>query len=70
VKGEAGASDQPGGVLPGQALKAGGLGEGELDRGDAGRAGLPAAGGNGRVAERDAQANRRYRPDIWARAVN
>ena len=55
MKGEAGAGDEPGGVLPGQAFDAGGLGDGEPDRGDAGRAGLPAAGGNGRVAERDAQ---------------
>ena len=55
AEGEAGAGDQPGGVLPGQAFDAGGLGNGELDRADAGRAGLPAAGGDGRVAERDAQ---------------
>jgi hypothetical protein len=55
VKGEAGAGDEPGGVLPGQAFDAGGLGDGELDGGDAGRAGPPAAGGDGRVAERDAQ---------------
>ena len=55
AEGEAGAGDQPGGVLPGQAFDAGGLGDGEPDRGDAGRAGLPAAGGDGRVAERDAQ---------------
>ena len=45
MKGEAGASDQPGGVLPGQALKAGGLGEGELDRGDAGGLGCPPRAG-------------------------
>ena len=50
MKGEAGAGDEPGGVLPGQAFDAGDLGDGELDGGDAGRAGLPAAGGNGRVA--------------------
>jgi len=55
VEGEAGAGDQPGGVLPGQAFEAGGLGDGEPDRGDAGRAGLPGPGGDGRVAERDAQ---------------
>ncbi len=54
-EGEAGAGDQPGGMLPGQAFDAGGLGDGELDRADAGRAGLPAAGGDGCVAERDAQ---------------
>ena len=42
-------------MLPGQAFDAGGLGDGEPDRGDAGRAGLPAAGGDGRVTERDAQ---------------
>ena len=55
AEGEAGAGDPPGGVLPGQAFDAGGLGDGEPDRGDAGRAGLPAPGGDGRVAERDAQ---------------
>ena len=53
AEGEAGAGDQPGGVLPGQAFDAGGLGDGEPDCGDAGRAGLPAAGGDGPVAERD-----------------
>jgi hypothetical protein len=42
-------------MLPGQAFDAGGLGDGELDRADTGRAGLPAADGDGRVAERDAQ---------------
>jgi hypothetical protein len=55
VEGEAGAGDQPGGVLPGQTFDAGGLGDGELDRADARRAGLPAAGGDGRIAEWDAQ---------------
>src|SRR2546430_2624570 len=55
AEGGAGAGDRPGGVLAGQAFEAGGLGDGEPDRGDAGRAGLPAAGGDGRVAERDAQ---------------
>ena len=55
AEGEAGAGDEPGGVLPGQAFDAGGLGDGEPDRGDAGRAGLPAAGGDGRATERDAQ---------------
>ncbi len=55
VEGQAGAGDQPGGVLPGQAFDAGGLGDGELDRADAGRAGLPAPDGDGRVAERDGQ---------------
>jgi hypothetical protein len=57
VEGEAGAGDQPGAVLPGQAFDAGGLvGDGEPDCGDVGRAGLPGPGGDGRVAERDAQA--------------
>jgi hypothetical protein len=42
-------------VLPGQAFEAGGLGDGELDRGDVGRAGLSGPGGDGCVAERDAQ---------------
>jgi hypothetical protein len=54
AEGEAGAGDEPGGVLPGQAFDAGGLGDGEPDRGDAGRAGLSAAGGDGSVPERDA----------------
>lgn len=55
AEGEAGTGDQPGGVLPGQAFDAGGLGDGQLDGADAGRAGLLAAAGDGRVAERDAQ---------------
>src|SRR5215470_7015090 len=55
VEGEGGAGDQPSGVLPGQAFDAGGLGYGELDRADARRAGLPAAGGDGRIAQWDAQ---------------
>jgi hypothetical protein len=55
AEGEAGAGDKPGGVLLGQAFDAAGLGVGEPDRGDARRVGLPAAGGDGRVAERDAQ---------------
>jgi hypothetical protein len=32
---EARVADEAGGVLPGQACQAGGLGDGELDRGDA-----------------------------------
>ena len=55
VEGEAGVADEAGGVLPGQACQAGGLGDGELDRGDAGRAGLAGPGGDRRVAEGDAQ---------------
>ena len=55
VEGEAGVADEAGGVLPGQACQARGLGDGELDRGDAGRAGLAGPGGNGRVGEGDAQ---------------
>lgn len=55
VKGEAGAGDEPGGVLAGEVDQAGGLGDGEPDGADAGRAGLPGPAGNGRVAERDAQ---------------
>ncbi len=55
VKGEAGAGDEPGGVLAGEADQAGGLGDGEPDGADAGRAGQPGPGGDGRVAERDAQ---------------
>src|SRR5271166_4298435 len=48
-------SDEPGGVLAGEAGQPGGLGDGEPDRADAGRAGLPGPGGDGRVAEGDAQ---------------
>jgi len=47
AEGEAGAGDPPGGVLPGQAFDAGGLGDGEPDRGDAGRAGCPPRAGTG-----------------------
>src|SRR5712691_3326416 len=50
-EGQAGAGDEPGGVLPGEAGEPGGLGDGQFDGGDAGRAGLPAAGRDGRVAE-------------------
>ena len=54
-EGEPGAGDQPGGVVRGQAGEPGGLGDRQPDRGDAGRAGLPAAGRDGRVAEGDLQ---------------
>jgi hypothetical protein len=54
-EGEPGAGDQPGGVVRGQAGEPGGLGDRQPDRGDAGRAGLPAAGRDGGVAERDLQ---------------
>jgi hypothetical protein len=37
AEGEAGAGDEAGGVVAGQVLDAGGLGDGELDRGDAGQ---------------------------------
>ena len=40
----------PGFPVAGEALDAGGLGGGQRDRGDAGRAGLAAAGGQRRVA--------------------
>jgi len=50
-EGEAGAGDQPGGVLPGQTGKPGGLGDRQPDGGDAGRAGLAAADRDGRVTE-------------------
>src|SRR6266498_1487295 len=49
-EGQAGAADEPGGVLAGEAGEAGeagGLGDGQFDGGDAGRAGLPAAGRDG-----------------------
>jgi hypothetical protein len=48
-EGQPEAGDQPGGVLRGQAGEPGGLGDRQPDRGDAGRAGLPAAGGDGGV---------------------
>ena len=56
MEGEAGAGDEPGGVLAGEAGQAGGLGDGELDGADAGRAGLPGEAGDGRVTEGDARA--------------
>src|SRR5271156_2101793 len=49
--GEAGAGDQPGGVLPGESGEPGGLGDRQRDGGDAGRAGLAAADRDGRVTE-------------------
>ena len=52
---EAGAGDEPGGVLHGEAGEPGGLGDRQLDGGDAWRAGQPAADGHGRVAEGDLQ---------------
>jgi hypothetical protein len=51
AEGKAGAGDQPGGVLAGQAFEPGGLGDGEPDRGDAGRARLAAADGDRSVTE-------------------
>ena len=54
-EGQAGAGDQPGGVLPGEADEPGRLGDGQLDGGDAGRARLPGARRDGRVAEGDLQ---------------
>ena len=45
VEGQAGVADEASGVLSGQACQAGGLDDGELDRGDAGRAGLAGLGG-------------------------
>ena len=51
MKCEAGTGDEPGGVLPGEADQAGGLGDRQLDRADAGRAGLPGQGGDGRIPE-------------------
>ena len=55
VKGEAGAGDEPGGVLPGEAVQAGSLGDSQPDGGDAGRAWLAAAGGDGRIPAGDLQ---------------
>ena len=54
-EGEAGAGDQPGGVLPGETGEPGGLGDRQLDGGDAGWAGLAAADRDGRVAEGNQQ---------------
>ena len=54
-EGEAGAGDQPGGVLPGETGKPGGLGDRQPDEGDAGRGGLPAADRDGRVTEGNQQ---------------
>ena len=51
-EGEADAGDQPGGVLPGEAGEPGGLGDRQLDGGDAGRA---AADRDGRVTEGNQQ---------------
>jgi hypothetical protein len=48
VEGEAGVADEAHGVLSGQACQAGGLGDGELDCGDAGRAGLAGPGASPR----------------------
>jgi hypothetical protein len=74
-EGEAGAGDQPGGVLPGEDGEPGGLGDGQLDGCDAGRAGLAAAAGDGRVAEgylqvsvADVVAGRRVRVVVVAEA--
>jgi hypothetical protein len=53
-EGEAGAGDQPGGVLSGETGGPGGLGDRQPDGGDARRAGL-ADGGDGRVAEGNRQ---------------
>src|SRR6266498_5126185 len=50
AEGEAGAADEACFPVAGQALDAGGLGGGQPDRGDAGRAGLAAEGGQRRVA--------------------
>ena len=51
-EGEAGAGDQPGGCLRGQAVQPGGLGGGQPDGDDAG---LPAVGWHGRVTEGNRQ---------------
>src|SRR6266498_6056553 len=48
AEGEAGAADEACFPVAGEALDAGGLGGGQPDRGDAGRAGLAAAGGQRR----------------------
>ena len=50
MEGEAGAGEEAGGVVAGEAGDPGGLGDGQLDRGDAGRAGLAAVSGQRRAA--------------------
>src|SRR5712691_5243674 len=50
MEGEAGAGEEPCFPVAGEALDAGGLGGGQLDRGNLGRAGLAAAGGQRRPA--------------------
>jgi len=54
-EGETGPGDEPGGVLPGESGKPDGLGDRQLDTGDAGRAELAAADRDGRVAEGNQQ---------------
>jgi len=52
---EPGAGDEPGSCPGGQAGQPRGLGDGQPDRAEAGRARLASADGHGRVAERDPQ---------------
>jgi len=49
MEGEAGGGEEPGFPVAGEALDAGGLGGGQLDRGNAGRAGLAAPDGDRRA---------------------
>ena len=58
MEGEAGSGKDAGFPVAGEALDAGGLGGGQPDRGDSGRAGLAAAGGQRRVAGVDLQVSR------------
>jgi len=55
MEGEAGEADEAGFPVAGEAVDAGGLGGGQRDRGDAGRAGLASPGGQRRGAGVDLQ---------------
>src|SRR6266481_6253418 len=55
MEGEAGEAEEAGFPVAGEALDAGGLGGGQPDRGDAGRAGLAADGGQRRGSGVDLQ---------------
>ena len=55
MEAEAGEADEPGFPVAGEAVQAGGIGGGESDRGDCGRAGLSGVGGQQRAAGVDLQ---------------
>src|SRR5208337_3714062 len=60
MEGEAGCGDEGGFPVAGEAVDAGCLGGGQPDRGDAGRAGLAAAGGQRRGSDVDLQVSGIY----------